>query len=179
MDLHKILGNVLHLQHVAGILTFIHKGGIAMDDALRALGVVARALDSIANIEFRNLELTRGQYLYIVRIQEQAGIIQEQLVDLLKIDRATVARSVQKLVRQGLVTKKTSAANHKAQQLYLTPAGEEAADFIQRENKYSLGRALSGMSAEEQATLTRLLNQMEVNIDADWHDVKAGKTRQY
>lgn len=150
-----------------------------MDDALRALGIVARALDSIANIEFRNLDLTRGQYLYIVRIQEQPGIIQEQLVDLLKIDRATVARSVQKLVRQGLVAKQTAAANHKAQQLYLTPAGEDAAAFIQRENKYSLGRALSGMSAEEQATLTRLLNQMESNIAADWRDVKAGKTRQY
>ena len=42
---------------------------------LREIGIIARALDSIANIEFRDLELARGQYLYLVRIGEQPGII--------------------------------------------------------------------------------------------------------
>lgn len=70
-------------------------------DALRAIGVVARALDGIANIEFRDLELTRGQYLYLVRIVEQPGIIQEQLVNELKVDRATVARSVANFATRG------------------------------------------------------------------------------
>ena len=35
---------------------------------LREIGIIARALDSIANIEFRYLDLARGQYLYLVRI---------------------------------------------------------------------------------------------------------------
>jgi len=35
---------------------------------LREIGIIARALDSIANIEFRDLNLARGQYLYLVRI---------------------------------------------------------------------------------------------------------------
>ena len=56
--------------------------------------VSLRALDSIANIEFRDLDLARGQYLYLVRIAEQPGMIQEELSDLLKVDRSTVARSV-------------------------------------------------------------------------------------
>ena len=30
---------------------------------LREIGIIARALDSIANIEFRDIELARGQYL--------------------------------------------------------------------------------------------------------------------
>ena len=29
--------------------------------------MIARALDSISNIEFKELSLTRGQYLYLVR----------------------------------------------------------------------------------------------------------------
>ena len=37
---------------------------------LREIGIIARALDSIANIEFRDIELARGQYLYLVRIAE-------------------------------------------------------------------------------------------------------------
>ena len=34
---------------------------------LREIGIIARALDSIANIEFRDLDLARGKYLYLVR----------------------------------------------------------------------------------------------------------------
>ena len=70
---------------------------------LREIGIIARALDSIANIEFRDIELARGQYLYLVRIAENPGIIQEELSELLKVDRSTVARSVKKLEAKGLV----------------------------------------------------------------------------
>ena len=60
---------------------------------LREIGIIARALDSIANIEFRDIDLARGQYLYLVRIAENPGIIQEELSDLLKVDRSTVVQS--------------------------------------------------------------------------------------
>ncbi len=150
-----------------------------MLDALRAIGVVARALDGISNIEFRALDLTRGQYLYLVRIVEQPGIIQEQLVNQLKVDRATVARSVTKLCEQGLVVKQIDPKNAKSSLLFATEAGKEAYVPIHRENLYSLDRALTGMSPEEVATLTRLLNQMCTNVDADWQLVKSGGQRHY
>ena len=51
---------------------------------LREIGIIARALDSIANIEFRDLDLARGQYLYLVRIAEQPGMIQEELSEALE-----------------------------------------------------------------------------------------------
>lgn len=44
---------------------------------LREIGVIARALDSIANIEFRDIELARGQYLYLVRIKENPGLFKK------------------------------------------------------------------------------------------------------
>ena len=47
-----------------------------MDDIIREIGMISRALDSISNIEFKEIELTRGQYLYLVRICEHPGIIQ-------------------------------------------------------------------------------------------------------
>ncbi|HWL27143.1 MAG TPA: MarR family transcriptional regulator, partial [Ureibacillus sp.] len=50
-----------------------------MQEILREIGMIARALDSISNIEFKELDLTKGQYLYLVRIYENPGIIQEKL----------------------------------------------------------------------------------------------------
>ena len=44
-----------------------------MKEILREIGMIARALDSISNIEFKEYELTKGQYCILyeyVKIQE-------------------------------------------------------------------------------------------------------------
>ncbi|MDN6435936.1 MAG: MarR family transcriptional regulator, partial [Lentilactobacillus parabuchneri] len=35
-----------------------------MAEILRPIGIIARALDSIANVEFKQFDLTKGQHLY-------------------------------------------------------------------------------------------------------------------
>ena len=50
-----------------------------MTDILREIGMIARALDSISNIEFKELSLTRGQYLYLVRVCENPGLSKKRL----------------------------------------------------------------------------------------------------
>jgi len=77
-----------------------------MKEILREIGMIARALDSISNIEFKEFELTKGQYLYLVRICENRGIIQEKLAEMIKVDRTTAARAVQKLEINGFIEKK-------------------------------------------------------------------------
>ena len=46
---------------------------------LREIEVIARARESISNIDFKELDLTKGQYLYLVRIWKNSSIIQEEL----------------------------------------------------------------------------------------------------
>ena len=77
-----------------------------MIDILREIGMIDRALDSIANIEFKQIDLARGQYLYVVRIYEHPGIISEQLSNLIKVDRTTIARAVKKLEKMALLKEK-------------------------------------------------------------------------
>lgn len=77
-----------------------------MKEILREIGMIARALDSISNIEFKEYNLTKGQYLYIVRICENPGIIQEKLAEMIKVDRTTAARAIKKLEMNGFIEKK-------------------------------------------------------------------------
>ncbi len=77
-----------------------------MKEILREIGMIARAFDSISNIEFKELDLTKGQYLYLVRICEEPGIIQEKLAEMIKVDRTTAARAISKLEMQGFIEKK-------------------------------------------------------------------------
>ena len=146
---------------------------------LREIGIIARALDSIANIEFRDIDLARGQYLYLVRIAENPGIIQEELSELLKVDRSTVARSVKKLEAKGLVQQKAAKDNKKNKEWFVTETGEKLYPFILAENDYSEETSLQGFSQVEVKALEKMLVRVRENITGDWEAVKKGQKRNY
>ncbi|RVU70688.1 MarR family transcriptional regulator [Lactobacillus xujianguonis] len=149
------------------------------EDVLRQIGTIARALDSIANIEFKDLALNRGQYLYLVRISENPDIISDHLARMLSVDRSTAARSIQKLIKHGLIRKESDLENKKIRHLFLTAKGETLADVIEHENRYSNQMALSGLNEKEQLMLKELLQKVENNVSENWLFVKNGGKREY
>lgn len=150
-----------------------------MKEILREVGMIARALDSISNIEFKELELTKGQYLYLVRIYENPGIIQEKLSEMIKVDRTTAARAIQKLENQGFIEKRDDETNKKINRLFATEKGEQAYSFLKREADHTDLVALAGLSGQESETLFLLLQRVRKNIEVEWEYVKKGNKREY
>jgi DNA-binding MarR family transcriptional regulator len=152
---------------------------LIMKEILREIGMISRALDSISNIEFKEYELTKGQYLYLVRICENPGIIQEKLAEMIKVDRTTAARAIQKLDINGFIEKKDDKHNKKIKKLFPTEKGKKIYPFIRRENEYSNMVALAGFSEFEIETIFNLLQRVRKNIEIDWEFVKKGNKRNY
>lgn len=150
-----------------------------MKEVLREIGMIARALDSISNIEFKEYDLTKGQYLYLVRICEQPGIIQEKLAEMIKVDRTTAARAIKKLEINDFIEKKGDIQNKKIKKLFPTEKGKRVYPFIKKEHDYSNAVALQGFSEEEVDTIFNLLQRVRKNIEKDWELVKKGKKRNY
>ncbi|WP_042354733.1 MarR family winged helix-turn-helix transcriptional regulator [Bacillus rubiinfantis] len=150
-----------------------------MKEILREIGMIARALDSISNIEFKEYELTKGQYLYLVRIYEHPGIIQEKLAEMIKVDRTTAARAIKKLEMNGFVERKNDEDNKKIKRLFVTEKGKNVYPFIKRENDYSNQVAISGLTEDEAEILSSLLQRVRKNIEVDWEFVKKGNKRNY
>ena len=148
-------------------------------DTLRKIGTISRALDSIANIEFKQIKLTRGQYLYLVRIYENPGMISDRIAEILSVDRTTAARSIQKLERQELVVKKSDPNNKKIRHLFVTEKGKELAQVIEKENSFSNQMTIRGLDQSERKQLNKLLSKVEQNVDQNWHFVKNGGKREY
>lgn len=148
-------------------------------EILREIGMIARALDSISNIEFKEYELTKGQYLYLVRIVENPGIIQDKLAEMIKVDRTTAARSIKKLEMQGFIEKRDDDINKKIKKLFATEKGKNVYPFLNREGEYSNKVALSGFSAQEAEILSQLLQRVRTNIEVEWDFVKKGNRREY
>ncbi|GIN62464.1 putative HTH-type transcriptional regulator YybA [Robertmurraya siralis] len=150
-----------------------------MKEILREIGMIARALDSISNIEFKEHDLTKGQYLYLVRICENQGIIQEKLAEMIKVDRTTAARAIKKLEINGFIEKRSDTHNKKIKKLFPTEKGENVYPFIKREDDYSNVVALAGLSEEEIDTAFNLLQRIRRNVEIDWDYVKKGNKRNY
>ncbi|SFH56689.1 MarR family winged helix-turn-helix transcriptional regulator [Pisciglobus halotolerans] len=149
-----------------------------MTEILREIGMIARSLDSIANIEFKAFDLTRGQYLYLVRICENPGIIQEKLAEMIKVDRTTAARAIKKLETNGFVVKRADQDNKKIKKLFPTEKGKEVFPFIIKENVHSNQVALQGFTPEEAEKIFNLLQRVRKNVEVDWEYVKKGNKRE-
>ncbi|MEK4220081.1 MarR family transcriptional regulator [Bacillus sp. FSL L8-0222] len=150
-----------------------------MKEILREIGMIARALDSISNIEFKEYNLTKGQYLYLVRICENPGIIQEKLAEMIKVDRTTAARAIKKLEINGFIEKMDDERNKKIKKLFPTEKGKDVFPVIKRENDHSNSVALAGFSEKEEETIFHLLQRMRKNVEVDWEYVKKGNKRDY
>lgn len=150
-----------------------------MTNILREIGMIARALDSISNIEFKEHNLTKGQYLYVMRICENPGIIQEQLLNMIKVDRSTATRALQKLEKNGFIEKHNDPDNKKNKRLFPTLKGENVYPFIKSENIYSGQVALQGFSDNEKDLIFDLLQRIRKNVEKDWEFVKKGNKRNY
>ncbi|MCJ0571165.1 MarR family transcriptional regulator [Enterococcus cecorum] len=148
-------------------------------EILRSIGRIARALDSIANVEFKENALNRGQYLYLVRIFEHPGIILEELSLMVCVDKTTASRAVNKLVKQGLVQKQSDEKSVNRKFLTVTKTGEKLAKLILQENDYSEQKALQGLNPEQILQLKELLTIVDENIFKEYCQVKSGKIRDY
>lgn len=168
------------MQHLKCIITKKSKGGKNLSaEILRSIGRIARALDSIANVEFKENALNRGQYLYLVRIFEHPGIILEELSLMVCVDKTTASRAVNKLVKQGLVQKQSDEKSVNRKFLTVTKTGEKLAKLILQENDYSEQKALQGLNLQQILQLKELLSIVDENIFEEYRQVKSGKIRDY
>lgn len=152
---------------------------VNVGNILREIGAIERCFESIANIEFKQYGVSKNQYIYLVRICENPGIIQERILYLLKVDRSTASRAIEKLRQEGFIYKEKNPDNKKNLALYPTEKGEAMYKILKREDDYSNAIAIQGFSLEEQAILLELLQRIRRNVEPEWELVKNGGNRCY
>ena len=96
---------------------------------LREIGMIARCVNSISDIEFREIGLEKGQYQFLVRICENPGINQERLSNMLKVDKTTTAKAVKKLISKDYILKEQSEKDKRAFKLYPNEKAKEVLDW--------------------------------------------------
>lgn len=104
-----------------------------------------------------------GQLMFLTQLYRQDGINQEELTEILKIDKGTTARAIKKLEEENFVVRIKDEKDRRAYKVYLTDKAKEI-----RLDIFQILRAwdkalVSNLTEEETETFTRILKKLCIN----------------
>ncbi len=136
---------------------------------------MARCVQSISDIKFREFNLQRGQFIFLTRICECPGINFIELSNILKVDKATTTKAVQKLIVEDYVLRRRDLEDKRMWHLFPLVKAEKIYDYIIQEENRRIASCFSDFSDEEKKIAEHLIKRMGQNIEQDWKTTKSLK----
>lgn len=110
-----------------------------------AARLLARQLDA----RLAPLGLSTGPFPLLLHLWEQDGLTQKDLVDRLGYEQPTVAATLARMERDGLVTRKPDPQDGRAQRVWLTGRGQSLRAAALAEAQAVNAGALAGLTPDE------------------------------
>jgi DNA-binding MarR family transcriptional regulator len=128
------------------------------------ISTIYRRSQIFINKNLDRYDLTSSQYLTLLIIQQNEGINQETISHELFLDKATIARSVIKCVKQGYIKRDVDPNDKRAYILFLTQKGQKVIPSIRKVLDQTSDIFLVGFSKQEKQQALELLKKMYQNI---------------
>jgi DNA-binding MarR family transcriptional regulator len=130
---------------------------------------VAIAARSVASIE-SDVTLPQFRLLIVLAAHGAQGL--KSLADFLAVNASTATRMCDRLVRKGLIRRRTSPGDRREVRLALTEKGRDLVDHATKQRRVEISRLLESVPAEEQRHLVQALAYINVAAgevpDQDW-----------
>lgn len=115
------------------------------------------------------LGLAPAQFMALLELWNKDGLTQKQLVERLDVEQATIANTITRMERDGLIARRPHPDDRRAQSIFLTPKSRQikaaAVEAAIGQNKL----ALNGLSPAEQAQfldyMRRVIEAMRASED--------------
>ncbi|MHB1594239.1 MAG: MarR family winged helix-turn-helix transcriptional regulator [Streptosporangiaceae bacterium] len=118
------------------------------------VAVAARSLADLAE------EVTVPQYRALVVLASQGPQRVLSLAEALAVTPSTATRMCDRLVRKGLVRRRTSRADRREVRLTLTPAGQSLVDQVTRRRREEISRILAKIPRADQETIVEMFDKL-------------------
>lgn len=121
---------------------------------------MARLFASGLQRRIHPLGLAPAQFMVLLILWDEDGLTQSELTRRLDVEQATMANTLRRMERDGLITRKPSKKDRRARLICLT----ESTKALQKPAKAAAmaqnQTALAGLSEAEQATLVDLMQRV-------------------
>lgn len=118
-----------------------------------------------ARVKERGLTLARARTL--LRLNEQEGLYQKELAEVLEIENATMVRLLDGLERQSFIERQTVPGDRRAKRIVMTPEGKEIAEQVVKLADDVRDDLLQDISDEELRVTLTVLNKMSSSMSHD------------
>jgi DNA-binding MarR family transcriptional regulator len=112
----------------------------------------------------RNIGVTGPQWRVLANVNRNPGINQGQLADRLEVEPITTCRMVDRLEQAGLVERRRDPADRRAWQIFLTDAALPLVEQLREIADAKLAEAVNGLTPQEVAVLTSMLERLRANL---------------
>lgn len=110
---------------------------------------MARLFAQALHEQIAPLGIVPGQFPALLALWERDGVSQKELLALLDIEQATMANTLTRMERDGLIRRTKHPSDARAQQIWLTAKAKAIRDQAHEAANEVNARALSGLSDEE------------------------------
>ncbi|KQU27159.1 hypothetical protein ASG65_00895 [Bacillus sp. Leaf13] len=135
----------------------------------KSIGRLISLLNKYGNIymneKLKNYNLGAGQYQFLMVLYQNEGLSQDEVANILKMDKGTTARAIAKLESEGYVERKVFNTDKRVKKLYLTIKAHEFEKEIRSILTNWKMVLANGLSTEEQNIALALLNQIALNAE--------------
>ncbi|WP_046118112.1 MarR family winged helix-turn-helix transcriptional regulator [Ensifer aridi] len=96
-----------------------------MESATYLASLLARSLARALQERGQKLGFAPGQFPILLELWSEDGLTQKQLLDRLDIEQATMANTLARMERDGLILRRRHPSDRRSQQIFLTERARE------------------------------------------------------
>jgi DNA-binding MarR family transcriptional regulator len=142
-------------------------GSLREIDPKEIFGPIAQIYRSNLAFMTKELEAYRigsGQFEFLIILYHKDGVSQETLAKLLKVSKATSARAIQNLEKEGYVYRERDETDLRAYRVYLTEKGNEMRNIIFKKNTGFIDIVFSDFTLEEKEIFRLLIHKAAIKL---------------
>lgn len=125
---------------------------------------MARLFEQRLQKRIKPLGIVPGQFPALLELYEEDGQTQKQLVEKLDVEQATLANTLARMERDGLILRKEHPADGRARRIYLTEKAKAIRDKAYQAAVETNMTALAALSPEEQQQFVKLIRKTIQNM---------------
>ena len=114
--------------------------------------------------ELETYRIGSGQFEFLLVLYHEDGVSQETLAQLLKVSKATSARAIQNLEKEGHVYRERDESDLRAYRVYLTIKGKEMRNIIFKKLTAFTDILFSDFTFEEKEIFRLLINKAAIKL---------------
>lgn len=128
------------------------------------IGLLSRLFDRRLQEVLKEQGVAPGQFAPLVMLFEQDGLTQAELCRRINVEQPTMANTLERMERDGLIKRKADTEDKRRALVHLTPRARDMREAVMENARAVAGRAVQRLSPADQDDMFRLLSRMVENL---------------